>query len=227
MDTSTNHTAGGGCDTWEMPVIHRVFRREFGLLPKMIRAVSPGDLQRASKIGRYAQELLTALHHHHTSEDELLWPKLNARVELEKAVVQRMETQHESVGALIQRAEALLPEWSKTGEYESGRTLADVLEQMCAELKVHLQEEEEQMLPVVERYITAQEWEELGTRGMASIPKNRLLVQLGHILEECSPDEQARFLAKVPLPGRIAWRLVGQRKFRAETADLREGVLAG
>jgi hemerythrin-like domain-containing protein len=210
-----------------MPVIHRVFRREFALLPKMIRAVQPGDLERAKKIGEHARELLTSLHHHHSSEDELLWPKLTARVELEKPLVARMEAQHESVGALIGQAEALLPAWSTTGDYESGRALADVLEQVSQELAVHLQDEEQLILPVVEQHISAAEWEELGTRGMASIPKNRLLVQLGYILEETSAEERQRFLAKVPLPGRIAWRLVGERKYRAETSDLRAGVLTG
>jgi hypothetical protein len=135
-----------------------------------------------------------------------------------------MEAQHASVGSLMFQAHALLPKWSKTGDLLTGRALAEVLEQLTTELNVHLTDEEEHILPVVEQHITAAEWQRLGDRGMASIPRNRLLVQLGHILEDTNPEERARFLSKVPLPGRIAYRLIGERKFRAETDDLRAGI---
>jgi hemerythrin-like domain-containing protein len=224
MDEPSGAPVGKGCDTWEMPIIHRVFRREFGLLPKIIRAVQPGDLVRAKKVGNHARELLTALHHHHSIEDELLWPALNERVTFEKPLVERMEAQHASVGSLIYQAQVLIPKWSKTGDLLTGRDLAEVLEHLATELNAHLADEEEHILPVVEQHITADEWQRLGDRGMASIPRNRLLVQLGHILEDTNPEERARFLGKVPLPGRIAYRLIGERKFRAETADLRAGI---
>lgn len=58
------------------------------------------------------------------------------------------------------------------------------------------------------RHITEQEWAELGERGTAPIPNNRLLVFLGHILQECSPAERTLFLAHVP-PARPRPVLVG------------------
>ncbi len=80
------------------------------------------------------------------------------------------------------------------------------------------------MLPIVEHHITVAEWDELANRGMAAMPKSRLLVQLGYLLEDPSPDERADFLDAVPLPARIAYRLVGERRCRAETEELRADV---
>jgi hypothetical protein len=43
-----------------------------------------------------------------------------------------------------------------------------------------------------------------------------MLIQLGFILLGTTPADRAAFLAKLPVPPRIAWRLVGRRRFAAE-----------
>ncbi len=50
----------------QMVVIHRVFRREFGLLPAMIRGVAPDDVERAKIVAEHATGLLRFVHVHHT-----------------------------------------------------------------------------------------------------------------------------------------------------------------
>ena len=40
-------------DVHEMVVIHRVFRREFSLLPPLIRKVTGGDVSRAELVGSH------------------------------------------------------------------------------------------------------------------------------------------------------------------------------
>ncbi len=91
-------------ETWEMVVVHRVFRREFGALPGLVRAVPAGNVRRAAVVLAHLRELAEVLHHHHTAEDELVWPLLLERVGLDRPLVLRMEEQHERVGALLDRA---------------------------------------------------------------------------------------------------------------------------
>ncbi|SNS42641.1 hypothetical protein [Rhodococcoides kyotonense] len=43
-----------------------------------------------------------------------------------------------------------------------------------------------------------------------------MLVILGYILLSATREERAFFLARSPLPARIAWRLVGRRTFEAD-----------
>ena len=95
---------------------------------------------------------------------------------------------------------------------------------MSSALDEHLAEEEREVLPLIEQHLTSAEWAELGERGMASVPKPRLLVLLGHFLEETSPEERRRFLAHAPAPARLAYRLVGRRKYEKEVAELRRGI---
>ncbi len=209
------------CDTHEMVVVHRVFRREFRLLPDMVRAVSAGDTRRAWTVAQHAREMVTELHHHHTGEDELLWPKLQERASLESELIDRMERQHERISLVLDEVEGLLPQWAESADPDDRDQLVRALRQVTVGLDEHLAEEEAHVLPVVEQHITADEWHQLGERAIAAMPKSRLLVFLGYILEEATPEETVVFLHKIPVPGRIAYRLVGRRRYQREVARLR------
>src|SRR5579859_6769243 len=92
-------------DTRDMVLVHRVFRREFRLLPLMVRHIADGDTRAAGQVSRHAREMLDALHHHHQNEDELLWPRLLQRTPSGTGLVERMQTQHHAVGEILQRIE--------------------------------------------------------------------------------------------------------------------------
>ena len=217
-------TVSGRADTQDMVIVHRVFRREFGLAPRLVAQVPAGDVARAAVVHAHLSEMCTMLHHHHSGEDALVWPKLQERAELASELVERMEEQHGRVAALLHRVDDLLPRWAASADTGVRDELSDVLEDVSAALDEHLAEEEREVLPLAEQHITAAEWAELGERGMAATPKPRLLVLLGHILEETSPEERKAFLAHVPPPARVLYRLVGQRKYAREVAVLRQGV---
>jgi len=207
------------CDPTDMVVVHRVFRREFALLPRMVRATPSGDVARSGEVANHARELLDALHHHHHGEDDLLWPNLIQRIDEERSAVERMEQQHERVALLIEKSDVLLPPWRTSAK--NGEELSVVLSELSTQLNAHLAEEESIVLPLIKWTITQDEWAQLGKRGMASIPPKRRLVFLGHILEEASPQERALFLRHVPAPARLAFRLFGAKQHRSEIARLR------
>jgi hypothetical protein len=47
-----------------------------------------------------------------------------------------------------------------------------------------------------------------------------MLLALGAVPEDATPAERAAFLGKVPLVGRLLWR-IGQRQYRRQLAELR------
>lgn len=212
----------GTVDTWEMVMIHRVFRRELGLVPGLIRRVGDGDRRRSAVVAEHFAFLVDGLHHHHGAEDELLWPMLLARVgELDGDLVVRMQRQHETVATLIARAGELLPEWRSTAAAAAGEDLANVVEKLCAALGEHLADEENEILPLCSRHLTQAEWDTVGERGSEGMPKGRrLFVALGAILEEATPEERRRFFAKAPMPARVLWSVVGKRVYRREMARI-------
>jgi hemerythrin-like domain-containing protein len=207
--------------TQEMVIVHRVFRREFGLLPRLVAATRPGDVRRARRLVAHLEELLDGLHHHHAGEDELLWPLILRRATLHADLVRRMEHQHERVGGLILEARGLAAHWAVSADAVSAGRLADAVARLAEALAEHLDEEERHVLPLAAEHLTVEEWEALGERGRAGTPKSRRMTLLGALLEEATPAETAVFMRRLPPPARLLWRLVGRRRYARETAEIR------
>ncbi len=72
------------------------------------------------------------------------------------------------------------------------------------------------ILPLVEQVLTVAQWEALGERGRAGLPKDRQLVFLGFLLAANTPERGREFLRSRPAPARIAWKVMGRRTFTRE-----------
>jgi hemerythrin-like domain-containing protein len=214
-------TAQKLCDTSDMVIVHRMFRRECALLPKLVAAVAGGDVARAHTVAGHAREVLDMLHHHHLGEDELLWPRLSARTRFNTDLLARMDSQHQGLAVLLDHAATAFAEWQDAPTAPTSTPLTALLERLSTGLNEHFDEEEAAILPIVERVITAAEYQEVGQRGLVSIPLTRRLIALGYLLEGATPQEQTDFLAAIPRPARLAYRLIGERQHRNETTRLR------
>ncbi len=213
---------GEKIDTWEMIVIHKMFRRELRQSAALVRGVAAGDRARAELVGDHLDLITTGLHNHHHGEDILLWPRLLARVgTLNADLVKRMETQHETVAGLLSKISTLLPSWRSTADTATRDELATALEQVFAALDEHLGEEEREILPLVSIYVTQAEWDALGEHGKSTIPKgNKGFIALGCILEDATPTEHVRFLGLLPAPVRLIYKLFGANVYRRHKARL-------
>jgi hemerythrin-like domain-containing protein len=208
----------------QMVVIHRVFRREFGLLPALIRGVAADDLDRAKVVADHAAWLLRFVHVHHSGEDELLWPVLLERVEVEAELIRRMEEQHLHVAALVPRAEAQLPLWAAEPSADRGEQLGATFEEMALALDEHLGEEESQILPLVETHLSVEEWGRLGQHANASMAPPELMASLAAILEEADDDERAMFTLALPPPVLGTFVEQAEPAYRERMRALRAGV---
>ena len=205
-------------DTHDMVLVHRVFRRELGLLPGLVRAAS-GDTAQAERVRAHAEELMGFLHHHHSGEDELVWPRLRERVVVERELVDRMEGQHEAVAALVAQIEVALPGWG--GDRHRGEALADLLGRLREALVEHLDEEEREILPLAAVHIAPEEWAQLGEHGMSRIEKSQLPILFGSVLEEATPAERTMMLRVVPPPVRLLVRTVFAWQYRRYVTRVR------
>lgn len=213
-------TSGPGVDTHEMVLIHRVLRREFGQLPRLFRAAA-GDRARSEVVGAHAREMLSFLHTHHTGEDELLFPLLRERASLDQELMQRMDAQHAQVDDAVTAVDAELSAWTASADAAAGERMAACIDAMMPTLIEHLAEEEQEILPIASVTLTQSEWDALGKHGMSAIPLTRRLVFLGHITEETDDAERRRFMKVLPVPARVAYKLIGHRQFTRETSAIR------
>ena len=201
-------------DVHDMVVVHRAFRREFRLLPPLVRAVAAGDTARAAVLGAHAGLLLDGLHLHHSGEDELLWPKLLERCPPDTALIERMEGQHEEVDHCIRRLRSALPRWEAEARPAVTEEVASTFDRLNAGLLVHLDEEEREILPIAARHVSPAEWAQLGEHGFARMTRAQLPLMFWMVVEDATPEEAAEMYANVPLPVRLLLRTVFAWRYR-------------
>ena len=218
--TTTGHV-GQSVDTHDMVVVHRAFRRESRLLASLIAAVPDGDTRRAGRLAAHLRWYRLGLHNHHQGEDELIWPLLLARVDLQADVVRRMEAQHERVAASLDQVMLALPAWQASASTSARDGLVAALSAHRSIVVEHLDDEEAHLLPLAGQYLTQEEWAAQGEHFLAATPKRHLLIFLGAVLEDADAGERASVLAAMPALPRWIWRTAGQRIYARRMRRLR------
>ena len=208
-------------DVSDMVVVHRVFRRELGLAPRLVRAVPAGDTGRAAVLAAHVRLCLAGLHLHHTGEDAVLWPKLLERSAPGAALVARMEAQHGQVHDRLEHLTAALDRWEAEARPAVTEEVAAGLEALAAVVLAHLGEEEREILPLAARHLTEAEWEAVGQHGMAHMQRSQLPIMFGMVLEECSPEERTQMLGVLPPPLRLLARTVFAWRYRRYVSRVR------
>ncbi|MFD3457290.1 hemerythrin domain-containing protein [Streptomyces sp. NPDC058691] len=199
-------------DVRDMYMAHTMLRREFGLLPQLVRDVAPYDTKRSEVVGAHAELLCGMLHFHHEGEDVILWPLLHERGgEEAEAIVPVMEEQHHAIEAAHAQAMRLLPEWRSAAR--GGHELAEVFDRLLAALLEHMTMEERRILPLAEKYVTAAEWRQLGEHGTGEMPKKALPLAFGMAMYEGDPEVIKAVLAEAPGPARLIMPFLAPRLY--------------
>ncbi|GGY05525.1 hemerythrin domain-containing protein [Streptomyces hiroshimensis] len=207
-------------DTDEMVLVHRLFRREYRAAAALVSGVPAGDTGRSRTVAAHLAALGRMLEEHHLAEDELVWPRLAADPAVDPAMVRRMERQHERIAAALHRLDEAVPRWGRTADPVQREAVADACAALLPPLDEHLADEEEHVLPLVPDRFTAAQWAVLSERGRAAVPKAHRLYMLGALSAAAGPSGQARFLARLPVPVRLLWRVAGARLHRRATEEL-------
>lgn len=218
-EVSSNPRNPGGklTDIGDMQIPHSIFRGEFRRAPGMVRSVGEGDATRAGVVAEHLQFLLEGLTDHHTTEDELLWPRLRERVPADvEPIIGVMESQHAQLHRLIETLQAQVATWVA----EPGKTHRDALADTCDSayslLEEHLGAEERDILPVAARAISQAEWDEIGERAMGALPKDKRMLILGTIRYWAPPEQSAAVASEIPGPIRPFMTARADRVFRKE-----------
>ncbi|MEJ1965556.1 MAG: hemerythrin domain-containing protein [Gammaproteobacteria bacterium] len=174
---------GPNADASHMYQVHDMFRRELKLLPALVRDVARGDEERAGIVADHIDLLSTVLHAHHQLEDESLWPKLRERGSSEdRALVDEMQAHHASIEEIGSKIAAAIRAWRSGAARERGTALALCLDRMLLIVSEHMALEEERAIPLIEKHITAAEWDEANRRGFASVSPGIVPVVIGMVI---------------------------------------------
>lgn len=201
-------------DSRDMYVVHSAFRREFPAAPALVRAVTPGDTAAVARVADHILLLTNLLNMHHTGEDELVWPKLKERGPAEiEPLVETMEQQHGALHRGLSGVEAGVTAWRSSGNAADQEAVAVALETMIPTMMEHMAAEETHLLALIDKYLTHDEWAEVGAAGMAKTPKSKLPVLFGMVLKDGEPEHVETLKDVIPAPAWFVLSRLGPRAY--------------
>ena len=208
-----------------MPIIHRIFRRQFAEVRVLVHEAPNGDAIRVGAVADHLEFLLDGLHSHHTTEDDLVWPKLLERAGLDAPLVERMEEQHRQIDASVVEVRAALSAWRSGPTPATSSALADRIGDFLAVLESHLDEEEQVVVPLIDRHLTEAEWQEVGERGFEKFTPAERWIATGQMVEVATPEEAGMMFGKLPRRVKVLWHLIAKRKYRRYIMPIRGSQL--
>ncbi|GAA3104507.1 hypothetical protein GCM10010464_79670 [Pseudonocardia yunnanensis] len=154
--------AGQFFDAREMDMLHRMFRREFSLMPRVVQSAGNGGQERVDTVADHIDFVADALHGHHGFEDAQVWPILRERGAVDIVPhVRHVEEQHKE----IERAAAELDEavtcWRGDATAGGRERVSAALDRMLPVLLEHMRFEEENVVPIMEKCIALAEWNQM------------------------------------------------------------------
>jgi hypothetical protein len=188
-------------DAREMFAVHTMFCREYGLMPGLVREVTPGDGQRAALVADHVALMNLLLDFHHSGEDKHVWPRLRERCPGEyAALVEVMEEQHRTIHACRLRVTEAEQGWRGNAPADARDALADAIDQFLAALTGHLALEEEHIVPLIEGYITEAEWSVVGQEAAGTeVPPDKLPAIFGMLMYEGDPAAIDMIVSHMPV----------------------------
>ena len=198
----------GPIDLAGMYLMHRAFRRDLGRFAAAVAATPGDDGATWRRLARRWTWFETALHHHHTGEDEGLWPLLRERGG-DAGVLDAMAAEHERLDALLAQCRSGIAAGGAPGLVEAAAALHEALD-------AHLAHEETAALPMVQQLLTPADWERLDRDvfGTAYTPREALAT-VGWVAEGLS-DADLRRMPGVPAAVLPAVAFLGRRLARAD-----------
>ncbi len=219
MTTTSDRT---GCDTEDMVVIHRMFRRLFRDGPVLVGNVRPGDDEHRRPVVDHLLQLTAALHNHHRTEDEHLWDRLTAKAPGCAVHVRLMQQQHAAMAERLTDADRVLTAWRGSGSEADAAASLAAMSEVLRSLDEHLGDEERRILPEASRAMTQKEWDVIGRVARAEkthvpefVQPVSPMVQLGLMLDGLDEQGLKEVRRVLPRPAIVLYTLLGKRRFAA------------
>jgi hypothetical protein len=144
--------------------------------------------------------VLDLLHHHHTSEDEGLWPLARRRAPELAARLDMMEAEHAAVGDAIAATRSAAGAYATAADPRpAAQRLRRALTGLRDTLLPHLDHEETEVMPRVMRALTRRDWSALARREVRHRGSFALAgMGLLWTVDDLDPQRRAAFDRQVP-----------------------------
>lgn len=188
----------GPADTRDMGIVHSALRRD---LERARRALTEDPHPvRAKAIGAHLVWMMEFLHEHHSNEDQHYWPETLARNPDAAPVLERMEADHQGLIPLLGDLETAAARLADSGAGAQVDATLTALAAVGEPLRAHLEREEREAMPLVERSWTYAEHEEFSQLWIEGKSKPELAHRGMWLVDNADADARDKIFGMVPAP---------------------------
>ncbi|PRY39358.1 hemerythrin-like domain-containing protein [Geodermatophilus tzadiensis] len=146
-------------DVLGMRLAHRAMLRDANRLPDLAERLAAGtcDARRADAVARYVRDFADSVHHHHSVEDEVLWPVLAASAGPHVDLTE-LSDDHAALDPALARLRTTADAFRARPGEDTATALAVELADLRDTLTEHIGDEEASVFPVIERYVSVADW---------------------------------------------------------------------
>ena len=189
----------GPADMTMMYVMHHAFRRDLGRFATAVAETPLEDRATWKALGARWDRFFTILHHHHTMEDEYIWPFLLERADAhEREVLEAMEAEHSQIDPLLtsvaEGITALAADRLPEGAEDLRAALRVRVVATRDTLARHLEHEETDAIAILQRHSTTEDWHRVEKE---QIGGNKVPVPLPFMVGWCAEGIPAKERAEI------------------------------
>jgi hypothetical protein len=203
-------------DITMMFVVHNAFRRD--LAHMQAAAAHAGDPAARTALRAGWATFSRYLTVHHTAEDEMLWPPMQAQLgdrPDETDLLVEMADEHSRLDPVMREIDDDLVRGPPS-------RLVALFGELAAVLTGHLEHEEAAALPLVQEILTMREWKAFGDDQRRRIGLNGAGWFFPWLLDATPPATRDKVLGIVPPPLRLVYRLIWEPRYRRQSPWRRE-----
>jgi hemerythrin-like domain-containing protein len=177
---------------------HRAMLRDLNRVTALVAGHSRFAPKRAAAVAGYIDDLCDSIHHHHSAEDDILWPVLEESAGPHVDLTE-LTDDHAVLDPKLHRVRAGAAALRATGEVPAA--LAADMADIRDTLHEHIADEERTIVPLIREYMSVADWAtvEEGVRGRGA----KMSFEAPRVIAVATPAETQVMLAEGGLPLRV------------------------
>jgi hemerythrin-like domain-containing protein len=201
-----------GADLSGYLAIHQAMRVANAQLVRGIGTAGVADPKRAAALGRWFRGYSDELRTHHHIEDDIVFPQLAERVPAYAEYSDALAGDHHHLDRVIDALREALAGWAQHATVsqaarEARYAALDLAVELRDFLEEHLAIEDADVLPMIERHFTAEEYTELEQQAGKAITVRQAMFTAPWYMATVDAETAARTLREAPRPLRIIYAL--------------------
>ncbi|MEU6602997.1 hemerythrin domain-containing protein [Streptomyces flaveolus] len=175
----------------ETRLTHQTHRRASALLAEAANSAT-ADPEALTHLRDF---LVATLHHHHESEDHILWPLIEKSAPGSSQPLVALGEEHEELERELQAlAEAPVPaSGPRDALAEAATSVRDLVHR-------HLEHEEPVLFPALRDHVTPEQWNDFSLQVITTTPPEGAMLLIGFLNEFATQQELDAMMAELPGP---------------------------